>query len=70
MVIARITFKEEMADYWIEQNPKSDKKRTVIELAYESPAALVAQLKEIEDAIVECIAIVNGKTLALSDFMV
>lgn len=70
MVIARITFKEDMADYWIEQNPKSDKKRTVIELAYESPAALVAQMREIEDAIVECVAIVNGNILALSDFMV
>lgn len=70
MVIARITFKEEVADYWIEQNPKSDKKRTVIELAYESPAALVAQIKEIEDAIVECVAIVNGRILALSDFVV
>lgn len=70
MVIARITFKEETADYWIEQDPKSDKKRTVIELAYESPTALISQLKEIEDAITECIAIVNGRILALSDFMV
>jgi hypothetical protein len=70
MVIARITFKEETANYWIDQDPKSDKIRTVIELAYETPAALVAQLKEIEDAIVECVAIVNGQILALSDFMV
>jgi hypothetical protein len=70
MVIARITFKEEVADYWIQQNPKSDRVRTVVEIAFETPAALIEQLKEIEDAVVDCVAIVNGKILALTDFLV
>jgi hypothetical protein len=70
MVIARITFKEEDASYWVDQNPKSYRIRTVIEVAFESPAALIEQLKQIEDAVVDCVAIVNGKILALTDFMV
>lgn len=69
MVIARITFKEKAAPYWIEQNPKSNKIQVVTEMIFETPLALIKQLRQIEDAVTECVAIVDGRILALSDFV-
>lgn len=70
MVIARMTFKEEMADYWVDQPKGSDRVRTVVEVAFEDASALIDTVKQVEDALVDCVAIVQGRMVALSDFKV
>lgn len=71
MVIARMTFKEEMADYWVDQPKGSDTVRTIVEVAFENVTALIEAVKQLEDALEDCTAIVHGgKVVSLTDFKV
>jgi hypothetical protein len=70
MVIARMTFKEEAADYWIEQPPNSTTVRRVAEVAFEGVAELIAAVKEMEDVLEDCTAIVGSRIVSLADFKV
>jgi hypothetical protein len=65
MITARITFKSSHAEHFIE-NAKLG--QNVIELQFESVLALIATIKQFEDAILDCCAIVDGKVIALSAF--
>jgi hypothetical protein len=65
MVLARIEFKPEHAAAFIEA-PGST--QNIIEQTFESVEALIETLKEFEPFIKNCVAIVNGRVLALSEF--
>lgn len=70
MVIARMTFKEEAADYWIDQPKDSTTVRRVAEVAFEGVTELILAVKEMEDALEDCTAIVGSKVISLADFKV
>lgn len=60
MLIARIEFKPGSASYFCEGANQG-----VVELRFESVEALIATLREIEDDISDCSAIINGKVVNL-----
>lgn len=63
MVLARIEFKPEYANDFIEGGTQ-----TVIEQKFESVDALIEVLREFEPFIKDCTAVVNGRMLQLSEF--
>jgi hypothetical protein len=65
MVIARFEFKPEYAADFIQDAKKG---QTVLEVSFESPHAMIETMKEFEDYLVDCTAIVGGKVMALSSF--
>ncbi len=65
MVIARFEFKPEHAASFIQD---ADTGQNVIEVAFDSPHEMIATMREFEDYLVDCVAIVGGKVMALSSF--
>lgn len=65
MIIARFEFKPEYAADFIKDAKNG---QNVIEIAFESPQAMIETMREFEDYLVDCIAIVGGKVMALSSF--
>lgn len=60
MLIARIEFKPGAASYFCEGAEQG-----VVELRFESVEALISTLREIEDDVSDCSAIINGKVVNL-----
>jgi hypothetical protein len=67
MIVARFEFKPEYAASFI---MNAEKGQNVTEVIFESVESLVSTMKEFEDYLVDCLAIVNGKVLSLSSFTV
>jgi len=65
MVIARFEFKPEHAASFIEGAAQG---QNVIEVAFDSAVELVQTMREFEEYLIDCTAIVNGKVMALSSF--
>jgi hypothetical protein len=67
MIVARFEFKPEHASsFVIDGSPD----RNVTEVMFESVESLIETMKEFEDYLVDCLAIVNGKVLSLSSFKI
>lgn len=60
MLIARIEFKPGSASYFCEGAHQG-----VVEMRFESVEALISTLKEIEEDITDCSAIINGRVVNL-----
>lgn len=60
MLIARIEFKPNSASYFCEGLNQG-----VVEMRFESVEALISTLRDIEDDIADCSAIINGKVVNL-----
>ena len=67
MIVARFEFKPEHASSFV-INGSAD--RNVAEVMFESVESLIETMKEFEDYLVDCLAIVNGKVLSLSSFKI
>lgn len=67
MIIARFEFKPEHASSFV-INGSVD--RNVTEVMFESVESLIETMKEFEDYLIDCLAIVNGKVLTLSSFKI
>ena len=67
MIVARFEFKPEHASCFI---INGSSKRNVTEVMFESVESLIETMKEFEDYLVDCLAIVNGKVLSLSSFKI
>lgn len=65
MIIARFEFKPEYAADFI-RDAKAG--QCVIEVAFESPQAMIETMREFEDYLVDCVAIIGDKVMALSSF--
>jgi hypothetical protein len=61
-VTARIQFRPGEARYWIDGATQE-----IIEMRFESPEALIETLREIEPAILNCTARINGKVVDLRE---
>jgi len=60
MLIARIEFKPESASYFCEGAHQG-----IVEMRFESVEALISTLRGMEDDIVDCSAIINGRMVNL-----
>ena len=60
MVVARIQFKPSVAGYFC-----PGESQEVVEMRFESPEALIATMRELEDDIVNCTAWIGNKVLDL-----
>lgn len=67
MIVARFEFKPEHASSFV---IGGSAERNMAEVIFESVDALIEILKEFEDYLVDCLAIVNGKVLSLSSFKI
>ncbi len=67
MIVARFEFKPEHAACFM---VGGNANRNVTEIMFESVESLIETVKEFEDYLVDCIAIVNGKVLSLSSFKI
>jgi hypothetical protein len=67
MIVARFEFKPEHASRFV---IKGSADRNVTEVMFESVESLIETMKEFEDYLVDCLAIVNGKVLSLSSFKI
>lgn len=65
MVIARFEFKPEYAADFIQDAGNG---QNVVEVTFDSPQEMIATMREFEDYLIDCIAIVGGKVMALSSF--
>lgn len=61
-VTARIHFKPGEARYWVQGDTQE-----VVEMCFESPEALIELLREIQPAILNCTARINGKVIDLRE---
>lgn len=67
MIVARFEFKPEHASrFVIDGSPD----RNVAEVVFESVESLIETMKEFENYLIDCLAIVNGKVLSLSSFKI
>ena len=67
MIVARFEFKPEHASSFVIDGSTA---RNVTEVMFESVESLIETMKEFEDYLVDCLAIVNGKVLSLSSFKI
>lgn len=65
MISARFQFKPEHAATWIENGSPT---RNIIELAFEDVESLVATVKNLEEALEGCTALVGGKVVSLQHY--
>jgi hypothetical protein len=65
MIVARFEFKPEYAADFIQD---AETGQNVVEVAFDSPQEMIATMREFEDYLIDCIAIVGGKVMALSSF--
>lgn len=65
MIVARFEFKPEHAASFVADAHKG---QNVVEVMFESVQSMIATMKEFEDYLVDCLAIVNGQVLSLSSF--
>lgn len=65
MIIARITFRPEHADRFIDSLFGS---QCVTEQVFASPEELIETMKGIEDYVEDCTAVINGKMISLKSF--
>ena len=67
MIVARFEFKPEHASSFVIGGSAD---RNVAEVMFESVESLIETMKEFEEYLVDCLAIVNGKVLSLSSFKI
>lgn len=65
MIIARFEFKPEHAADFIQD---AENGQNVVEVAFDSPQEMINTMREFEEYLIDCVAIVGDKVMALSSF--